>query len=76
MFKRWERTHKCLHYYGFGDGPQKPLAVVWRVRVGRWRARVGPEATGKRDGETFNRMEEACAWAEARLPLYELPGLA
>ena len=72
-YKNWTRRHKTLTYYQ-ADG--RGLAQVWRVRVGHWRAQMTGRPGTKREDQVFGGMDEACAWAQARLTLYELPGLA
>ena len=72
-FRRWNRKNHTLVV----KSGTTLLARVSRVRKGRWRAVMRPVERGPLgDFETFDRMEQACIWAEARLPLYELPGLA
>ena len=81
-FNRWRRKNRTLVVEVL-EGENYPwpmkhlLARVHRVRKGKWRAVMMPAAKGKQfDAMNFNRMEDACLWAEARLPLYELQWLA
>jgi len=69
---RWKRTTRSFLAI---DGQHETLALVRRVRRGVWRAKIMPFPWPAEAQSGFNRMEEACLWVEARLPLYELRDL-
>ena len=85
-FNRWSRKNHTLviekrsHRGTLAGGSLfvrvETLARVQRVRKGIWRALMVPKPKGAQQcSPNFKRMEDACLWAEARLPLVELQGL-
>lgn len=74
-YSRWSRKNRTLIVWVAGN-PARLLARVQRVRRGVWRAVMMPTPHGAQQcSPSFKRMEEACAWAQERLGLYELATL-
>lgn len=77
-------TPRALNWNLWSRSPSKKQlvlhagkVVVRKVRKGRWVAIVGPPLRGKQErSPVYAKMEDAMLWAEERLPMIELAGLA